>query len=233
MKTYFEKNIVQQAQFHAQELYPKESCGFIMKDRYQPVDNIADDQVTDFRIRTEDFLKYRKEIKAIVHSHADYPHLSKADMLSQIRSGYPWGVTLLKHNTILDTYFWGDDLPVQDLIGRPFVHGIYDCWALVRDYWRLEGYDIIDFPRDNLWWETEPSMLKDGCKKAGFDYVDESELQIGDVIFMKVLANVTNHSGIYIGDGLMIHHLYNRLSRKEPFGRWSKHITGFLRYKEC
>jgi len=233
MKTYFDEKIVRDAQHHAQIEYPKEACGFIMDDYYHAVINRAEDPVKDFQISPEDFIKNRKGIKAIVHSHADYPHLSKADMQSQRRSGFPWGVTMLQNNTIIDTYFWGDDLPVQDLIGRPFVHGIYDCYGLVRDYWRDKGHDIMDFPRDNLWWEKEPSMLEDGCQEAGFDFIDESQVKIGDVIFMKVVSNVTNHSAIYLGNGLMMHHLYNRLSRTEPIGRWSKFITGYLRYKNA
>ncbi len=233
MKTYFDRKILLEAQQHAQIEYPKEACGFIMKDYYHAVQNRAEDPVKDFRISPEDFLPHRNEIQAIVHSHADYPHLSKQDMLSQAASGYPWGVTLLKNQAVLGTYFWGDDLPIQDFIGRTFVHGIYDCWALVRDYWRNEGHDIIDFPRENLWWEKDPSMLEDGCQEAGFEFIDISQLQVGDVIFMKVLADVTNHSAIYLGEGLMMHHLYNRLSRREPMIRWSKHITGYLRYKNA
>ena len=230
MKHPFKEHLIRLAQLHAQDEYPKESCGFITKDDYIALDNIAEDPINDFRIRTEDYLKYRKEIKAIMHSHADYPHLSKQDMLSQIQSRLPWGVTLLNHKAVVETVFWGDDI-IYPLLGRQFVHGCWDCWALVRDYWRHQGYNIMDFPRDNLWWEKEKSMLENGAQEAGFDFIDESELQVGDVIFMKVLADVTNHSAIYLGNGLMIHHLYNRLSRKEPIGRWSKFITGYLRYR--
>ena len=233
MKSFFDRNLVIEAQSHAQSEYPKESCGFIMENCYKAVENIAEDPINDFRIHPKVFLSNIKGIKAIVHSHADYPHISKQDMISQKRTAIPWGVTLLQNGAVIDTYFWGDSLPIQDFIGRPFVHGIYDCYALVRDYWRNEGHDIMDFPRDNLWWEQDPSMLEDGCQEAGFEFIDVSQLQIGDVIFMKVLADVTNHSAIYLGDGLMMHHLYNRLSRREPMGRWSKHITRYLRYKNA
>ena len=233
MKTYFDRKIIIDAQQHAQIEYPNESCGFIMDDYYHALQNLAEDPINDFRISPEEFIKYRKEIRAIVHSHADYPHLSKTDMISQKKSGFPWGVTLLQNKSILDTYFWGDDLEIQDFIGRPFVHGLYDCYALIRDYHRSKGFDVPDFPRSNLWWHDEPSMLKENCKEAGFHFIEIEDLKIGDVIFMKVLAKVTNHQGIYLGDGLMMHHLYNRLSRREPMNRWSKQITGFLRYKDA
>jgi len=233
MKTYFDRKIILDVQKHAQIEHPKEACGFIMDDYYHPIQNRAEDPINDFKISPEDFIKYRKEIRAIVHSHVDYPHLSKADMISQKKSGIPWGVTLLNKTAVIDTYFWGDDLEIQEFIGRPFVHGLYDCYALVRDYHRSIGHDVPDFPRSNLWWHDEPSMLEDNCDEAGFYYIQESEVDVGDVITMKVLADVTNHQAIYLGDGLMMHHLYNRLSRREPVHRWSKHITGFMRYKSA
>jgi len=40
---------------------------------------------------------------------------------------------------------------------------------------------------------------------------------------------VTNHAGIYIGNGLFLHHLPNRLSREEPVMRWKSLITHVLR----
>jgi len=231
MKEYFDRHIVMQAELYAKEKYPEEMCGFILEDRFQPLTNIAVNKVNNFRVSENDYLQYRNEIKAVVHSHADYPHIGKTDMEGQIRSEVPWGVILLKCGAVEHIAFWGDKLPVQDLIGRPFIHGIYDCYALVRDYWRHKGFDVVDFPRENLWWEKEPSMLEDLCVEAGFDFIDETELRIGDVIFAKVLAPVANHSGIYIGDGLMLHHLYNKLSRREPLHRWKKHVTGYLRYR--
>lgn len=233
MKTYFDKELIRKAEFHAKSKYPEEACGFITDDDFIPIDNVAVNKVQNFVIDKFDYIKYNGKVKAIVHSHADYPHLSKADMIGQIKSALPWGLVLLNKGKVEHTVFWGNQLEPQDLIGRPFIHGIYDCYAIVRDYWRLKGHDIIDFPRDNLWWETEPSMLEDGCQEAGFDFINESQLKIGDVVFMKVMAPVVNHSAIYIGDGLVLHHLYNKLSRKEPLIRWRDSISGYLRYKNA
>lgn len=233
MKMYFDFNLVSKAQEHAKRVYPKESCGFLLRDRYLPMENWAEDTVNGFKIKQMEFIKHKENIMAVMHSHADYPHLSKADMLQQIETGVPWGITFIDNGALTDTYFWGDQLEIQDLIGRPFVHGMYDCYAIVRDYWRLEGYNIMEFPRENLWWQKDPSMLENGCQEAGFYFIDESDLQIGDVVFMKVMAPVVNHSGIYIGDGLILHHLYNRLSRREPLNRWRKYVSGYLRYNKC
>ena len=50
MKTYFNKNYVAEAICHAQQVYPEESVGFILKDGYMKLENIADDKVKHFEI---------------------------------------------------------------------------------------------------------------------------------------------------------------------------------------
>lgn len=230
MEHIFGKEIVKEIEIYSKGKYPEEACGFIVSGEFIPLKNMAEDRVKEFEIDRFDFLKYHDGIEAIVHSHADYPHLSKADMEGQLRTGVPWGLVCVNKGLPEHTVFWGNDV-LYPLLQRPFIHGTFDCWGLCRDYWRGKGHQIIDFPRDNLWWEKDPSMLENNCQLAGFDFVDESQIQIGDVVFMKVLADVTNHCAIYIGDGLMIHHLYNRLSREEPIHRWRKYITGYLRYR--
>lgn len=233
MKDYFEKYLVDQAINHVKTVYPEEGCGFILSDRFLPLENIAEDKVKNFEVDRKEFIKYSGDIKCIVHSHADYPHASKQDMLGQIRSNIPWGLICLKNGATEHVVFWGDQLEPQDLIGRPFVHGIYDCYAIVRDYYRMKGNDIPIFPRENLWWEKDPSMLENGCHQAGFDFIDKSELKEGDVIFMKVMAKVVNHSAIYLGNNLIVHHLYNKLSRREPLTSWHQYVSGYLRYNNA
>lgn len=233
MKTYFDRNLIFEAHQHAKAVYPEEACGFLLKDRYMRMDNFAKDRTNTFKINHKEFLTHQEGLLAIMHSHGDYPHLSAADMEQQIETGVPWGITFVDKGFVTGTYFWGDDLEPQDLIGRQFIHGLYDCYATVRDYWRLKGFDIPDFPRDNLWWEKNPSMLEELYKEAGFDYIDESELKEGDSVVMKVLSNVTNHSAIVLNDGLILHHLYGRYSRREPLNRWKKFVTGYLRYKHA
>ena len=50
-------------------------------------------------------------------------------------------------------------------------------------------------------------------------------LKEGDGLLFK-LANskVINHCGVYIGSGLLAHHLERKLSRREPVSNWFKNI---------
>lgn len=231
MREYFSKKIIVAAKKHAMGCFPEESCGLVIKDKYVPCENIAANPLNDFKIKTIFYVDNSDNINCIIHSHNNYPHISKKDMEQQIVTDVPWGMINVFKGNITGVYFWGNQLPVQDLIGRPFVHGIYDCYALIRDYYRKEKKIILPiYPRENFWWTKNEHMLIDNFKTVGFIETDKLDLQIGDVILGSVLATNVNHSAIYLGNGLILHHLYNRLSRVEPLIRWEKFITNCLRY---
>lgn len=233
MKEYFEKRIILDAVYHAKEEFPNESCGFFIKKdgkmMYFPQKNISKDKNLDFEIDIREYLKYEKDIECIIHSHSNYPHASKKDMLQQFLTHKPWGIINLINESLDQVVFWGDQLEPQDLIGRRFFHGIYDCYSLVRDYYRFKGIVLPIHERENLWWETDPSMLEDNVKDAGFKRIPDEDVKEGDVVFMKINANVVNHSGIVLSNGLVLHHLYNRLSTREPLNRWRQYISGYYR----
>ena len=68
--------------------------------------------------------------------------------------------------------------------------------------------------------------------EAGF-YPVHGELEEGDVIIMQVRAYEPNHAAIYLGEGLMLHHLYGRLSSRDVYGGYWKDVTRIiLRYGE-
>ena len=230
MKTYFDQKIIDKAIMHARSKLPEESCGFIVDDDYIPMKNRARDKIQNFSIDPKQYIIYNEKIRAIVHSHDNYPHASKDDMIHQLESGVPWGIINFFNGHFTEIFFWGDTLEVQDLVGRPFNHGVHDCFSLVRDYYRLKGFTLPISPRENHWWKTEPSMLMKGYEELKcFKRVDPSEAKEGDIVLMIILAEVANHSGIYLGDGRILHHLYGRLSREESIYTWRKYIYGYYR----
>lgn len=232
MIEYFPKIITVKAKRHAIECYPNESCGIVVDNKYIPCENISSTPQNHFEIDAAIYIKNAEKIKAIIHSHNDYPHASKLDMIQQMATNVPWGIVNVVKGNVTGTWFWGDTLPIQDYTGRPFVHGIYDCYSLVRSYYMLEkGITLSVCPRDYNFWRRKELLLTDNYIREGFIEISRSELEVGDVILANILSSVVNHSGIYIGNGLILHHLYNRLSRTEPLSRWQKYISHYLRHE--
>jgi cell wall-associated NlpC family hydrolase len=156
----------------------------------------------------------------------------------------------LSHECVI---YFGDELgPPPPLIGRPFIHGVYDCYSLIRDFYRTNAYSAIsdyhgvssillpEQPRDFGWWDsrngdgtvTVPKTLyTDNFKAAGFRQITLEEMRPGDVFLAQVMAPVTNHGGVYLGRGEIIHHLRGRLSKTDVAGRWLNYVTHCLRYE--
>ena len=248
MKLYFEElhNEIKQ---HALEVYPEECCGIIVeyntiqknKLLYCKCENVADDKLNHFEISAVDFIRAEMigNIKAIIHSHDNSPHASKHDMEEQLRHGVPFGIVNIKNGQVQDLNFWGDRLPIQDYIKRPFRHGIYDCFSLVRDYHRGElGVTLKEVPREYKWWETDENLLYESLGKVGFVVLkkDLKYLEQGDCVLAQVRADYINHCGVYIGNGLLLHHLClttSHLSKTEPINSINrKHLSYIVRHKE-
>lgn len=229
------------AQEHALAEYPNESCGFIIvergKQRYVPCQNKSDNPNMSFVIGKEDWAdaEDRGEIIAIVHSHPDQAAImSDGDLVQCAKSELPWYViSVAEGPTIHDVKRFepaGYDAP---LVGRTFSHGILDCYSLVRDYYARElGIELPDFERQDEWWHKGQDLYMQHFADAGCSKV-EGELQIGDIIIMQVRAPVANHAAVYIGDGQMLHHMYNRLSTRETYAGYYQEITRVIvRHKD-
>lgn len=221
---------------HAVEAYPHESCGLVVSGEYIRIENVADKPEDGFVMPSGTYLKYADAgLEAVVHSHPDGPaHPSLIDMQQQQATGIPWGVIMSTAEVASDPVWFGEGAPIPDLVGRSFCHGVTDCYAIIKDWYALErGIKLPDFPRSYDWWVETPEadMYRQNFKKAGFSVLkDPSDVKVGDVFLAQVRSTVPNHGGVYIGDGLIIHHLVSRLSCRQPLQMWNKAVVTWLRY---
>ena len=127
---------------------------------------------------------------------------------------------------------------MPELVGRAFQHGVTDCYALIRDYYRsVKGVTLPVFPRSWLWWKEGGDLYRDGFEKAGFYRVDDPEP--GDVFLAQIGSPVPNHGGVYLGNNQILHHISSRngydparISRRDTLLRWKKYITHWVRYRD-
>lgn len=224
-------------QDHARAEYPREACGLIVSGEYLPQVNTADAPERDFSISPSAYLALSGRIEAVVHSHpaqaGEHVCPSSADMRAQIDSVVPWGIVPVVAGEPGEPFFWGDSLPIRPLLKRPFIHGVTDCYGLIRDYYRLEGRGTLpQIPRDDEWWANGGDLYAEGLRSTpGLRLIERTAVRPGDMIFFEVRAKRTNHAGIYLGDGLILHHLYGKLSAREEVSRWMRFATHFARYE--
>lgn len=233
---------------HVLAEYPREACGLVVivkgRERYRPCRNIATTPSEHFILSPEDYAAAEDdgEITAVVHSHPDMPaRPSESDRVSCESSGLPWLIVSVMPDD--------QGMPVAGgieriepcgyqapLVGRPFVHGVLDCWALCRDWYTREmGVTLPSPERQDNWWDDGVSDLYSDAAVAAAGFVpvgragelDLSTLQRGDLIRMQIRSanQVPNHAAVYLGDGLILHHLYGRLSSRDVYGGYWLEVT--------
>lgn len=213
---------------HVLRDYPNEAAGIVVDNQYIPIPNRSHNPTEQFSIPSSIFYQYKPSL--ILHSHTSKDCKSWAsshDMKLMIQ--YPaikWGIISTDGITTGELVIY-DDTYIPDLLGRPFIHGQYDCYGLARDYYRQQGYPIKNYPRYFKWWENHQNLFIDNFKDAGF--IEVEDLQIGDALLMAINSDTIHHVAIYIGDNTIYHHLINRLSRADRFDQWQKYIKKIVR----
>lgn len=215
--------------------------------RYVPCENVASDPETAFEIAPAEMAKaYRAgDLQGVVHSHPGGPwHPSAADMAGQIATGVPWAIVVPGEAGAELACHWGTPRPPMFLQGgvhvsRAFLHGVSDCYTLIKDYYsEVRGIQLDEFPRDWEWWkapQTGGGLYLDNLESQGFRVVSTSAhdfcqiAQPGDAYLMAIRSKVPNHAGIYLGDGLLLEHMQGNLSHRQPIARLINHITHWLR----
>jgi cell wall-associated NlpC family hydrolase len=219
--------------------YPNEAVWLIDKSGCRQVKNIASEPTQTFRVDKRSMAAaVKRGLLAVVHSHPDFPDCpSEADMRGQLSSGVPWGIVATDGQATTPIRWWGHS-EREPLLGRGFVHGITDCYSLIRDYYAMElGIDLPEYPRSWEWWRNGGNLYLDGFAEAGFRRIERSEAMPGDMWLAQLRSDVPSHGGIVLENGLALHHPSARqpvdparLSRREPIGRWLPYITHWMRH---
>jgi proteasome lid subunit RPN8/RPN11 len=224
---------------HTEEEYPNEACGFIIvnsrgREQYYKAENAAINAEEHFII---DPISYadaedRGEILGICHSHPDATcEPSEADKVSCEASKKPWHILSWPLNQL---HSWEPSGYEAPLIGRPFSHGVLDCYTLVQDFYKRELNIILkNYFHQDEWWEKGENLYVDNFKEQGFIQIkDENDLQKYDAFLIKLVSSVPNHAAIYLGGDMILHHVYGRLSNRQIYGGyWRKHTTHHLRHE--
>lgn len=233
---------IQALSSHAVASYPQECVGYIdSAGLYVPMVNIAPDPKRHAMASPKVIgpLLHAGQVRAFCHSHPDGPDCPSAqDMATQQEMEVPFILLSTNGQACTHAFAWGDQLADErDIVGRGFLHGVDDCYAMIRAWFlRERGITLPDYPRDWEWWLRDQDLYQRFFAEAGFHEIDRSEVVPGDCWLAAVRSPVPNHAGIYLDGGLALHHpssgLPNdpqRLSKRESLARWQPFITHWVR----
>lgn len=248
---------------HAEKEYPRESCGVVVispdgVEKYVRCKNIAKDKSEEFVLCPDSYVaaEEKGEVVGIVHSHPDWTTKPSDHDIAVMSVNHELQLSIDPTSKLIPWHIvsWpeGDYRQVDpcvptSLLGLPFVHSVWDCWALCEAYYiKYHGISFPPFERKDLWWEDKdgPSLYEDFYEGAGFYQVSKPE--VGDMMIMQIGRTChPNHAGIYLGEAgefegqkfvgstLMLHHLYGKKSEVIVYGgQWQQRTRLILRHKD-
>jgi proteasome lid subunit RPN8/RPN11 len=226
---------------HACSVWPAEGCGVIIRDSFHWVDNIAEDPFQTFQMDPITLARLQEigPVQAILHSHPYNSDTKQAyppewpsgmDMQNWMKGNVPWGIASCDGEGI-SNLVWLDEANPEPLIGREFIHGINDCYSLVRDWFRTE-YEVTipNFARGMEWWHTGKDLYSENFESAGFKEISKDDVRIGDCILIKYMSPVINHAGVITGNNELLHHMFHRLSGRDRLDKWERKVVKYVRY---
>ena len=212
----------------------KEACGFIIRKGKKlavfPVRNISSEPTKDFHGHPDDVKAAEDAGEPVMmwHTHPDLPPVHDlADRTNAERNQLP---SLIMNWPLghIEIYWPGGWR--APLIGRPFVHGVLDCFTLVRDRLADDGIMLPDFDREDDWWLDKKDSRGNLISKAKNYYldvfvpqgpfvtIDPKDIQPLDCILIQLpKSDAVNHCAVYEGDNIIIHHPPKRLSARQPY----------------
>lgn len=241
-----QQNTLQAIQAHAVAEYPRECCGLVVStadgEAYMPCRNLAETPSEHFRLPAEDYAAAEDlgEVLAVVHSHPNAVATpSDADRTMCEASGLRWHIVSVGLDddgapAPVDLQSIDPSGYLAPLVGRQFVHGVLDCYTLVRDFYaRKLGVRLNQYERQDDWWNKGQDLYSmERLLAEGFQPIT-GELQRGDMILMQIRSTVPNHAGVYLGSGQMLHHMHGRLSERVPYGgMWAERTRYIVRHRE-
>lgn len=212
-----------------------EACGLILfkKDYFvYPCENVSEfDKTKHGVISPKDYLHAAAQGKVVgfYHSHLTDDDFGEKD--KEQSEVFQLPLVLYKKLTgFFDIYYpTGYQNPY---IGRNFVYGKSDCFALTREYYERElNIKLGNYILDSNWVDIQPLIFEDNYEKEGF--VPVKLPQKNDCILLKYKdKDIAGHVGVFIGNNSLLHHPENRYSRIELYTDALKRRTKLiLRHK--
>ena len=201
-----------------------------------------------WRDNSTDLVLYCKEVQGKLHlsdpvtnpegAYASIRTCTDLDSITTVESPTIYVEWPSGKNAFFLPNSWATAAP---LAGRPYVPYTWDCYTLVKDYYKVTHN--IDLPVFN----DEIKAIKDSWTSTSFH--QNSELSgnwdavimpaVGDVIMFAIGIDARdngspNHCGIYMGNDTVLHHYMGRTSTVETLtGNWDQWLLNYVRNRNA
>jgi proteasome lid subunit RPN8/RPN11 len=212
----------------------EELCGVLIKHKGSfhalQIDNVAADRRTTFAMEEQPFLKAINSGQAWGTWHV-HPGPTAVDGPSapDMDRANAWDLPgcILVRRTMQFRYYMPDGKPTP-LYGRPYVPGIFDCYALVRDGLRKYlDFELVDLDREKL--DGRGALPDHETMWAPLGWEIMLQPKAGRVAAIDFGGHgKVNHLGLLISKHEMLHHVRGQLSRVDFFGSWQRWTLGYL-----
>jgi len=234
-------------QNHCLENPAIESCGLIIETPNgiiaEPCKNISNFPKHHFLISSEEQREkeYKGKLLGFYHSHVDESDFSYLDKSVSEKTNLECFLYQIPTGKLLSYKPNGWRAPY---LGRPFVPGIFDCYQLVKDYYKTElnvelpdldhpfrfapTQDAEELPK--VGYSKKSTFLVDYFLSNGFQKVDD--IQLNDILLIKTdRIDAAAHCLIYYGNDKILHHPGDKLSRIEQYNYfYQKRVVAKLRH---
>ena len=227
----------QKIQEHTFDCYPNEMCGILTDKDFIPLENKSKEPENSFKIDALDFIKYRQDAIAIVHSHTrplkqaevfDLRAPSYQDYLAQKATGLPWLIVGCESLTVTDPIQF-PRIQSNEYTGRRFQWFLNDCYNLVQDFYHFDlGIDLPDaeIEHDYLDIRHKNFLFDNYFERYGFKETDLNNIKEGDLIIIDHGGYKANHLGIYTKGQILHQAMVSGIVPFETFiGRIYKVLT--------
>jgi proteasome lid subunit RPN8/RPN11 len=216
----------------------EELCGVLIKHRgtftAMQITNVASDKETTFAMDEQPFLDAVNsgQVWGIWHVHPN-PDDEDGPSIPDMDRANAWqmpGCVLVRRKMHF-RYYLPDGMPTP-LYGRPYVPGIFDCYAMVRDALKQYlDFELADLDREQLDMRgclPDPDLL---WTPSGWERLLQPKA--GRVALIDFGGHgKCNHLGLIISRTEMLHQIRGQLSRVDFLGSWQRWSLGYLEHPQ-
>lgn len=118
----------------------------------------------------------------------------------------------------------------RDVLKYPrYELGTFDCYTVVKDVLKKHfGIVIPNYARPRYFHMPPLDLFSKIAQEDFFiarPSLDYKEIQAGDILSFCVHSETVNHVGIYLGNGLFLHQLYDSLPREDSLSlAWMRRL---------